>query len=125
VILRRRPAAALIHCALTPIRDSLGTFIRHQVDRPETLSGRVVVSAPGILVLVVVLVAALSAAGIFVWPMLSALAGPDGGLMPAIVMIVGCFVIGGVLMFLIFYSARKGHDERVYRGNQPRRSKKG
>jgi hypothetical protein len=31
-------------------------------------------------------------------------------------MIVSCFAIGGALMFLIFYSARKGYDEAVHRG---------
>jgi hypothetical protein len=74
--------------------------------------------------LVVALGAVLVAAGVFVWPMLSALAGSGGGLVPAIVMIVGCFAIGGLLMFLIFYSARKGHDERVYRGNRDADSEK-
>lgn len=72
------------------------------------------------IVLVVILGAILVAAGIFVWPMQSAMAGPNGGLIPAIVMIVGCFAIGGVLMFLVFYSARRGHDEQVYRAERRR-----
>jgi hypothetical protein len=72
----------------------------------------------GIVVLAVILGAILVAAGMFVWPMLSAQAGPGGGLAPVIIMILGCFAIGGILMFLVFYSARRGHDERVYRGKQ-------
>lgn len=67
----------------------------------------------------IVLVGAIVvAAGVFAWPMLAALSGPEGGLAPAIVMIVGSFVLGGALMFLLFYSARRGHDERVYRGGR-------
>lgn len=71
-----------------------------------------------IAIATVVVVVILGVAGFFVWPMLSALSGSDGGLAPAIVMIVGCFVLGGALMFLLFYSARRGHDETVYRGGQ-------
>ena len=68
-----------------------------------------------IAILAVILGTVFIAAGIFVWPMLAAMSGPGGGLVPAIIMIVGCFVLGGALMFLLFYSARKGHDEDVYR----------
>lgn len=71
-----------------------------------------------VVVLTAILAAAFTGAGIFVWPMLSALAGPEGGLAPAIIMIIGCFVLGGALMFLLFYSSRKGHDETVYRGGR-------
>ncbi|HEV7276981.1 MAG TPA: hypothetical protein VGN80_11895 [Devosiaceae bacterium] len=66
----------------------------------------------------VVVAALLAVAGFFVWPMLSALSASEGGLAPAIVMIVGCFVLGGALMFLLFFSARRGHDEAVYRGGR-------
>ena len=31
-------------------------------------------------------------------------------------MVIGCFVVGGGLMFLIFYSARKGYDDAVHHG---------
>ena len=71
-----------------------------------------------ILISVIVVIAILAVAGFFVWPMLSALSGPDGGLAPVIVMIVGCFVLGGALMFLLFYSSRRGHDDTVYRGGR-------
>ena len=68
-----------------------------------------------IAILVAVLGTIFIAAGIFVWPMLQALSGPEGGLAPAIIMIIGSFALGGALMFLLFYSARRGHDEDVYR----------
>ncbi len=33
-----------------------------------------------------------------------------------VMMVVGCFTVGGGLMFLIFYSARKGYDDAVHHG---------
>ena len=33
-----------------------------------------------------------------------------------VLMIIGCFAVGGGLMFLIFYSARKGYDDAVHHG---------
>jgi heme/copper-type cytochrome/quinol oxidase subunit 2 len=33
-----------------------------------------------------------------------------------VLMVIGCFVVGGGLMFLVFYSARKGYDDRVHHG---------
>ena len=30
--------------------------------------------------------------------------------------VIGCFGVGGGLMFLVFYSARHGHDEAVFHG---------
>jgi hypothetical protein len=74
----------------------------------------------GLAILAIILGAIFAAAAVFTWPMLQSLSGPDGGLAPAIVMIVGCFVLGGALMFLLFYSARRGHDERVYHGSLDR-----
>ncbi len=35
------------------------------------------------------------------------------GIVPVILMVVGCFVVGGGLMFLVFFSARRGYDERA------------
>lgn len=76
----------------------------------------------GSIVIFALLALALIASAIFVWPMMQAMAGPDGGLAPAIIMIIGCFVLGGALMFLLFFSARRGHDESVYRsGGDSRR----
>lgn len=46
----------------------------------------------------------------FVWPML-AVASIEGGLVPVIIMIVACFLVGGVLAFLVLYSSRKGYDD--------------
>lgn len=71
-----------------------------------------------IAIAIIVIAALLAVAGTFVWPMLSALSRSEGGLAPAIVMIVGCFALGGALMFLLFFSARRGHDEAVYRGDR-------
>lgn len=65
------------------------------------------------IILAVILIVAVVGAGIFVWPMLSVLSGPEGGLAPAIIMIIGCFVLGGALMFLMFLSSR-GHDAEVH-----------
>ncbi len=31
-------------------------------------------------------------------------------------MVLGCFAVGGGLMFLIFYSARHGYDDAVHHG---------
>jgi len=50
----------------------------------------------------------------------------DIGLSPAawgaiVLMVVGCFGVGGGLMFLIFYSARKGYDDDAHHGAGPRR----
>ena len=33
-----------------------------------------------------------------------------------VLMVIGCFVVGGGLMFLVFYSARKGYDDRAHHG---------
>ena len=78
-----------------------------------------------IAILVAVLGTIFIAAGIFVWPMLQALSGPEGGLAPAIIMIIGSFVLGGALMFLLFYSSRRGHDESVYRTGRKDRDDSG
>ena len=34
-----------------------------------------------------------------------------------VLMVIGCFAVGGGLMFLVFYSARKGYDDRVHHGH--------
>ena len=70
-------------------------------------------SKSGTIILAVVLVAAVVGAGIFIWPMLAAQSGEGGGLAPAIIMIIGAFVLGGVLMALMFRSSR-GHDADVH-----------
>lgn len=53
-------------------------------------------------------------------PVLRALAVSGDGLVPAVLMIVGCFAIGGALMFLVFWSARKGYDDEAYRATGER-----
>jgi hypothetical protein len=69
----------------------------------------------------VILGAALLVAAIFalIVPMWVATAGigmPAAGWGAVILMVIFCFAVGGGLMFLIFYSARKGYDERVDHG---------
>mgnify|MGYP001074919570 CR=1 FL=1 len=74
-----------------------------------------------ILVLVAILGGAFILAGIFTWPMFSASwTSNDGSFIPLLVMIVGCFVLGGALMYLLFRSARSGRDDEVYRAAQGR-----
>jgi uncharacterized membrane protein len=36
-------------------------------------------------------------------------------------MVFFCFIVGGGLMFLIFYSARQGYDDAAHRGESDRR----
>jgi hypothetical protein len=47
------------------------------------------------------------------WRFTADLGIADAGILPLILMVVGCFVVGGGLMFLIFFSARRGYDERA------------
>lgn len=54
----------------------------------------------------------------FVWPMLAAMS-VEGGLAPAIIMIIGCLGIGAVLTFLMIYSSRKGYDTDVQFAAKP------
>jgi len=67
----------------------------------------------------VLLVVLIAAAIVPMWVATSGI-GFSGAALGAIVfMIIGCFGIGGGLMFLIFYSARKGYDDRVHHGAPP------
>jgi hypothetical protein len=61
----------------------------------------------------VVIVAAIAALIVPLWTMTSAMALDPFAFKMIVLMIIGCFVVGGGLMFLIFYSARKGYDDRV------------
>lgn len=67
------------------------------------------------------LVSLIAAAIVPMWVATSDI-GLSGAALGAIaLMIIGCFGIGGGLMFLIFYSARKGYDDRVQHGAPPMR----
>jgi predicted transporter len=68
--------------------------------------------------LAVILVATLLA-GIYLW---WSLGDVDISIHGLIAMTLGCLVslaLGGGLMFLVFYSNRRGHDEQQQRGLQP------
>jgi predicted transporter len=68
--------------------------------------------------LAVILVATLLA-GIYLW---WSLGDVDISIHGLIAMTLGCLVslaLGGGLMFLVFYSNRRGHDEQQQRGPQP------
>jgi len=45
---------------------------------------------------------------------------PGAGWAAVVGTVVFCFALGGGLMFLIFYSARKGHDEAGQMHSQDR-----
>ena len=62
------------------------------------------------------LVGALFAAIIPMWTMTAGMGLSAAGWGAVILMIVFCFAVGGGLMFLIFFSARRGYDEAAYRG---------
>jgi uncharacterized RDD family membrane protein YckC len=63
--------------------------------------------------LVVVLI---FAAIVPLWVMTAGVSLPSTALRFIALMIIGCFGVGGGLMFLVFYSARKGYDDRVNNG---------
>jgi hypothetical protein len=47
------------------------------------------------------------------WRFTARLGIAEAGIIPVILMIVGCVVVGGGLMFLVFFSSRRGYDERA------------
>jgi hypothetical protein len=70
----------------------------------------------------VALVALIAAAIIPMWVMTAGISLPSAAIGAIVFMVIGSFAVGGGLMFLIFYSARKGYDDRVHhgRGGPPR-----
>jgi hypothetical protein len=63
----------------------------------------------GAVALVVVIVAAI----VPMWVMTADLEFSGFALGMIVLMVLGCFAVGGGLMFLIFYSARMGYDDAV------------
>jgi hypothetical protein len=60
------------------------------------------------------LVLALIAAAIIpLWVMTAHVSLPPVAIAMIVLMVIGCFAVGGGLMFLVFYSARKGYDDAV------------
>jgi hypothetical protein len=71
---------------------------------------------------VALLVALIAAAIVPMWVMSAGMGMSGAGWAAVLLMVLFCFVVGGGLMFLIFYSARQGYDEAVYRtGASPSR----
>lgn len=66
----------------------------------------------GSIVLIVLIVAAI----VPMWVMTAGVSLPPAALGAIVFMIIGCFAVGGGLMFLIFYSARKGYDDAAHHG---------
>ena len=64
----------------------------------------------------VALVVLIGALIVPMWTMTSAISLDPFAFKMIVLMIVGCFAVGGGLMFLIFYSARKGYDDAVHHG---------
>lgn len=62
------------------------------------------------------LVGAFAAAIIPMWTMTAGMGLSAAGWGAVILMIVFCFAIGGGLMFLIFFSDRRGYDDAAFRG---------
>jgi hypothetical protein len=93
-------------CGSSPAADS---------DLPTALAPPAMKTAVTIAVLAVLLVVAL-VAGLYLWWSLSDVEISLHGL---IAMTLGCLVslaLGGGLMFLVFYSNRRGHDDEHHRG---------
>jgi hypothetical protein len=64
----------------------------------------------------VALVVLIAAAIVPMWVMTAGISLPPAAIGAIVLMVIGSFAVGGGLMFLIFYSARKGYDDRVHHG---------
>jgi hypothetical protein len=69
-----------------------------------------------VIVGVVLLLAAITAAIVPMWVTTAGMDLPAAGVGAVVLMIIGCFGVGGGLMFLIFFSARKGYDDAAHHG---------
>ena len=65
----------------------------------------------------VALVVLIGALIVPMWTMTSGISLDPFAFKMIVLMIVGCFAVGGGLMFLIFFSARKGYDDAVHHGH--------
>jgi len=64
----------------------------------------------------VLLVGAIAALIIPMWVATAGMSMPAAGWGAVILMVLFCFGIGGGLMFLIFFSARRGYDDAAQLG---------
>jgi hypothetical protein len=62
------------------------------------------------------LVVLIAIAIVPMWVMTAGVSLPPAAIGAIMLMVIGCFAVGGGLMFLIFYSSRKGYDDRVHHG---------
>ena len=69
----------------------------------------VIAAAAGVVALIAALIVPM-------WVMTADVSLPPGAIALIVFMVIGCFGVGGGLMFLIFYSARKGYDDAVHHG---------
>jgi len=69
-----------------------------------------------VIVGAVVLVAVIAALIIPLWVVTADIEFSGFALGMIVMMVIGCFAVGGGLMFLIFYSARHGYDDAVHHG---------
>ncbi len=65
---------------------------------------------------VVVFLAVIAAAIVPMWVATSGMELSGAGAAAILFMILGCFAVGGGLMFLVFYSARRGYDDDAHLG---------
>ena len=75
------------------------------------------------LIIMLVVVAVFVALTVPMWTATAGMSMPASGWGAVILMIFFCFLVGGGLMFLIFYSARRGYDDDAHlgttRGREP------
>ena len=69
-----------------------------------------------VIVGAVALLAVIVAAIVPMWVMTAGFELPGFAVGMIVTMVIGCFAVGGGLMFLIFYSARNGYDDAVNHG---------
>ena len=62
----------------------------------------------------ILLVGAIVAAIVPMWVMTSGMGISSAGWGAVVLMIVFCFAVGGGLMFLIFFSSRRGYDDAAH-----------
>src|SRR4051812_27954369 len=62
-----------------------------------------------VIVGAIILVGAIAAAIIPMWTMSAGVGMSRGGYASVVLMVIFCFAVGGGLMFLIFYSSRRGY----------------
>ena len=70
-----------------------------------------------VIVGAIILVGAIAAAIIPMWTMSAGVGMSRGGYASVVLMVIFCFAVGGGLMFLIFYSSRRGYDDAAYRSS--------